>query len=497
MIVQTAWQGTFDFFESRPIVIEPSHGQLSSDAGLLPIRQFDEQIGFSRHFAEALDDPRSPLFVEHSFLQMSRSRIYGILADYEDQNDHDILRSDPVFKLIAGRSPEDDDLASQPTLSRFENSINIASLYRLRDLFIDEFVASFQSPPRLLTFDLDAVDDPVHGSQQLSLFHGLYDQYQYFPAFITCAQNDQFVTISLRPGMVHASLGCDDDLRYLVTRLRKAWPDVRIVVRGDAGYGVPVMYDAAEELGVEYTFGIGSNPVLKARSAELLERARAAFEATGVPQRLFDGFWYQAGSWPAARWLVVKAEVNELGDNRRFLVTNRSGARVLPEAAYDDYAGRGESENRNKEIKCDLAMDRMSDHRFLANYFRLYLHAAAMNLLARLRRTIALPNPVITYTDTHQPTGTNAAPLVPPIPPEAWTGKERQAFFRARRRRDPLGEGHPCTWRSLLIKVAAEIVVSSRRIVVRLSSNWPHLDHYAHFVRLFGVSFATNANPTG
>lgn len=496
MIVQTAWQGTFDFFGTLPIVIEPSQGQLSSDAGLLPIRQFDERIGFTRHFAEALDDPRSPLFVEHSFLQMCRSRIYGILADYEDQNDHDILRSDPIFKLVAGRSPEDKDLASQPTLSRFENAINIPSLYRLRDLFIDEFIASFPTPPRTLTFDLDAVDDPVHGSQQLSLFHGHYDQYQYFPAFITCAQNDQFVTISLRPGMVHASLGCDDDLRFLVTRLRRAWPDVRIVVRGDAGYGVPTMYDAAEELDVEYTFGIGANSVLKARSDELLQRAVAAFEETGVPQRLFDGFWYQAGSWPAARWLIVKAEVNELGTNRRFLVTTRPGARVLPEAAYDDYAGRGESENRNKEIKCDLAMDRMSDHRFMANYFRLYLHAAAMNLLVRLRRTIALPNPTITNTDDNTPTYNDA---VPPetVPPEAWTGKERQAFFRARRRRDPLGEGHPCTWRSLLIKVAAEIVVSSRRIVVRLASNWPHLDHYAHFVRLFGASFVPNISLSG
>jgi len=490
VIVQDAWQGTFDFFGSRPIVIEPSHGQLTSDAGLLPIRQFDERIGLTRRFAEALDDPRSPLFVEHSFLQMTRSRIYGILADYEDQNDHDILRSDPVFKLIAGRSPEDADLASQPTLSRFENSINVRSLYRLRDLFVDEFIASFPTPPRMLTFDLDAVDDPVHGSQQLSLFHGHYDQYQYFPAFITCAENDQFVTIALRPGMVPAALGCDDDLRHLVPRLRQAWPDVRIVVRGDAGYGVPTMYDACEELRVEYSFGIGANPILKRLSDELLQRAVAAFEATGVPQRLFDAFAYQAGSWPTERWLVVKAEVNELGTNRRFVVTTRPGARVLPEDAYDDYAGRGESENRNKEIKCDLAMDRMSDHRFMANAFRLYLHAAAMNLLARLRRTIALPNPSVSDPIVPAAPATDDRPTTnADVPPEAWTGKERQAFFRARRRRDPLGEGHPCTWRSLLIKVAAEIVVSSRRIVVRLSSSWPHLDHYANLVRLFGSSF--------
>ena len=496
MIVQTAWQGTFDFFQPLPIVIEPSQGQLSSDAGLLPIRQFDETIGLTRHFAEALDDPRRPLFVQHSFLQMTRSRIYGILADYEDQNDHDILRSDPIFKLVAGgRSPEDADLASQPTLSRFENGVNIPSLFRLRDLFVDEFIASFATPPRTLTFDLDAVDDPTHGSQQLSLFHGLYDQYQYLPSFITCADNDQFVTIALRPGMVPASLGCDDDLRHLVTRLRKAWPNVRIILRGDAGYGVPIMYDVCEELAIEYTFGISTNPVLARRSDELLQRAVAAFEETRTPQRLCDAFAYQAGSWPAERWVVVKVEVNQLGTNRRFLVTNRPGARVLPEAAYDDYSGRGESENRNKEIKCDLAMDRMSDHRFMANYFRLYLHAAAMNLLVRLRRTIAVPSAAIALPADVLSGGASEAP--PDVPPEAWTGRARQAFFRARRRRDPLGEGHPCTWRSLLIKVAAEVIVSSRRIVIRLSCNWPHLDLYADLVRRFGVSFISNISLSG
>ena len=470
MIVQTAWQGTFTFLEQLPIVVEPSQAQLSSDAGLLPIRQFDEKVGLTRRFAEALDDPRQPLLVEHSVAEMTRSRIYGILADYEDQNDHDVLRADPIFKLLAGRSPEDDDLASQPTLSRFENSINIPSLVRLRDLFIDEFIASFKTPPTRITLDLDAVDDPVHGAQQLALFHGYFGQYQYFPAFITCAENDLFVTVSLRPGMVPASLGVDDDLRHLVPRLRQAFPGVRIVVRGDAGYGVPTMYNACEELLIDYTFGIGANNVLKARSDQLLQQAVAAFERTQAPQRLFDAFWYQAGSWSHARWVIVKAEANSLGTNRRFVVSNRPGARIVFEPAYDDYALRGESENRNKEIKCDLAMDRMSDHRFLANYFRLYLHAAAMNLLVRLRGAIVLPTPA--------PAGD--------VPASALAGEQRQAFFRARRRRDPLGEGHPGTWRSLLIKVAAEVITRTRRIVVRLSSTWPHLNRYAELTRQIG-----------
>jgi hypothetical protein len=173
MSVPPAWPQILNFF-GTPLVIEPSAGQLSSDAGLLPVRQFDERIGLTQAFAGALDDRRDPALTEHTFLEMVRSRVYGILAGYEDQNDHDTLRADPVFKLVAGRSPEDDDLASQPTLSRFENAVSIRSLKRLRDVFLDQFIASFESPPRHLTFDLDAVDDPAHG-QQLTFWHGYYD----------------------------------------------------------------------------------------------------------------------------------------------------------------------------------------------------------------------------------------------------------------------------------------------------------------------------------
>jgi hypothetical protein len=173
MSIQPAWQLSFDFFQ-RPVVNEPSRAALTSDAGLLPLRQFDQHIGLTQAFADALDDPRNPNLTEHTFLEMVRCRVYGILADYEDQNDHDTLRTDPAFKLIADRSPGDADLASQPTLSRFENSIDIPSLKRLRDVFIDQFIASFDTPPRHLTLDLDAIDDTAHGHQQLTFWHGYY-----------------------------------------------------------------------------------------------------------------------------------------------------------------------------------------------------------------------------------------------------------------------------------------------------------------------------------
>jgi hypothetical protein len=464
MSIQSAWQGTFSFFDNLPIVVETSPALLTSDAGLLPFRELDHRLHLTEQFARVLDDPRDPEQVSHTFLEMTRSRVFGILADYEDQNDHDALRADPTFKLIAGRSPDGPDLASQPTHSRFENAISVHSLFRLRDVFIDQFIASFATAPKHLTLDIDAVDDPAHGEQQLVLFHGYFEQYQYFPSFITCADNDQLVVLSLRPGAVHAALGADDDLEHLVNRLRQSWPDVRFHVRGDAGYGMPWMYAICERLGVDYTFGLSSNAVLKRHTEGLVEWAEASFDATGQPQRLIEAFWYQAGSWEHARWVIVKAEANALGTNRRFIVTNRPGAQVLPEATYDDYAARGESENRNKELKCGLSIDRTSDHRFMANFFRLYLHGLAYNLLVRLRRAVAAPPP----------------PELPEPPAEALDGGARRKHFSRRRARDPLGEGQPCTWRSLLIKVAAEVVVSTRRIVVRLCGTWPYLDWYRH-----------------
>ena len=475
MSIQPAWQQALDFF-GTPLVIEPSAGQLSADAGLLPFRQLDEQLGLTRSFAAALNDPRDPGQVEHSLLAMVRARAYGILAGYTDQNDHDTLRHDPVFKLIADRSPEAAPLASQPTLSRFENAIDIPSLKRLRDVFIDQFLASFAASPRRLTFDLDAVDDPAHGHQQLTFWHGYYDQNQYLPLLVSCAENDQFVMLSLRPGNVHAALGADDDLEYLVRRVRQAWPDVVIVVRGDSAFGIPRMYAVCERLGLLSSFGLSANAILQRQVEPLLSRAVAAYaqerqaalqeEGAAQPVRLFEGFGYQAGTWDRARWVVAKVEANDKGTNRRFVVTNRPGAALLPGPAYDEYAARGESENRNKEIKCGLGMDRLSDHRFCANYFRLYLHALAMNLLVRLRQQIAEPVPEV------------PASAEPAVPAEAQTGAERRRRFRLRRQRDPLGEGQPCTWRLLLIKVAAEVTVSVRRVVVRLSSSWPHLGWY-------------------
>ena len=460
MSLHDVWQLDFNFFSSKSICVEPADEKLSTDAGLLIFRQFDEQRRFTEGFAEQLDDPRDD--PDHSMLEMVRSRVFGIVAGYEDQNDHDALRSDPVFKLLADRSPHANDLASQPTLSRFENSITPRSLLRLEDWFIQRFVNSFDEPPGEITLDVDVFDDATHGAQQLTLFHGHYRQYQYLVRAITCAENDLVVLPTLLYGTADPALGLCGDLERVVQALHEMFPHVRIRLRADSGYSKPWLHELCERLDVEFSIGIGMNNVLKRHSEELLQQALEQFEQTGEPQRLFTGFYYQAGTWPRPRWIVVKCEANSQGTNRRAVVSNRPGARVLPQGVYDEYAERGESENRNKELKCELSADRLSNHRYMANCFRMFLHSLANNLLISLRRTIAAP-----------PAETSEA-----LPAEARGGRDRRRHFNRRRDADPLGEGHACTWRMRMIKVAARIKVTARRVRVFLSGSWPFLSHY-------------------
>jgi hypothetical protein len=203
-------------------------------------------------------------------------------------------------------------------------------------------------------------------------------------------------------------------------------------------------------------------------------------ERPAQPSRLFEGFWYRAGTWRQPRWVVAKAEANAVGTNLRFVLSNRPGAELLVAATYDEYALRGESENRNKEFKCDLHMDRLSDHRFCANYFRLYLHAVAMNLLVRMRRLVALPEP---------------PPKPGQLPPEALEGQERQRHFRQRRQRDVMGEAQPATWRRLLIKVAVAVLSSGKRVVMRLWEGWPHLEQFKQVLQRLAEALAPQPVP--
>src|SRR6266496_4536887 len=244
---------------------------------------------------------------------MLRQRVYGILAGYEDCNDHDTLRDDPVFKLVAGRRPEDDALASQPTLSRFENLATPAVLQKLIDFNIQTGIERLKQKhggklPASITLDLDATDDPTHGHQQLTLFHGYFGQYQYFPMIISEPTTKHVFLAWLRPGTVHSSLGADDDLVRVVNTLRKQRPDIQVHVRADAGFGNPRMYEVCEQTGLTYTFGFSANARLQKLTEDLMRRAVEQFGKTKEKARLFECFQYQCDTWPHPRTVIAKAE---------------------------------------------------------------------------------------------------------------------------------------------------------------------------------------------
>jgi hypothetical protein len=445
MSQQSVDQLQFDFLPQKPIVVQSRPQPVSGDAGLLPIRQFDHRWRYTQRLAGCLVDRRCD--PDHAQIEMTRQRLYGILAGYEDCNDHDTLRDEPVFKLVAGRQVDDDPLASQPTLSRFENSATCAELQRLIDFLIDTGVERLRDKhsrkqlPAQVTLDLDTTDDPTHGDQQLTFFHGYYDQYQYLPLIISEPTTQHVFLAWLRPGTLHPTRGADDDLLRVVAKLRQARPDIHIHVRGDADFGLPAMMDCCEAVDentgkprFSYTFGLRGNVRLKKIAQPLMDKAQRRYERTGRKQRLFMRFTYQAESWPHPRQVVAKAECHDGGTNLRFVVTSLPAPGVRQaRRIYDDYIQRGASEQRMDELKNGLSADRLSCHRFKANFLRLLLHTAAYNLLNALR--------------DH--------PEVPHV----------------------LRLGQPCTWRTHLIKVAATVKQSCRRIVVTLAGQWP----WAHF----------------
>ena len=448
MSSQTVEPILFETVAELPIVVQPHEGQISSDAGLLPIAEFDRRWNYSARMADCLDVPavnpdrpnQIPLTPEQRRERL-RQRLFGAIAGYEDCNDHDTLRTEPIFKIIAGRLPDDPALASQPTLSRFENSISPGSLQKLVDFLISTGIERLKQEhggklPDSIILDLDATDDPAHGRQQLVLFHGYYEQYQYFPLVISEPTSKHVFLAWLRPGTAHASHAADEDLMRVVNALRKERPDIRIHVRGDAGFGLPCMYDVCEKNNLTYTFGFTTNPRLKTLTESLTQQAEQQYGRTGTKQRLFKCFSYQANSWEHPRTVVAKAECHAGGTNLRFVVTNLPGIATDEQAqqVYDDYTQRGESEHRMDELKNGLCADRLSCHRFMANFFRLLIYTAALNLLNAVRRHPELP--------------------------------------------EVLRVGQPQTWRLHVIKVAAIIVRSARRIVVKLAANWPWWNLY-------------------
>lgn len=362
-------------------------GRLTSDGGLPWLSAIDRELGVSEGIAAHVPEWRGAR-VQHSLLALVRQRVYQIACGYEDQNDANTLRSDPLLKLVCGRLPERDaDLASQPTLSRLENAVTARACYRmavaLGELYIRE--RGRAGMPQRIVLDIDSTDDPTHGDQEGSAYHGYYEQHMYHPLLVFDGDTGHLITMVLRPGNIHASRGAVGVLKRIVQRLRAAWPSVTIELRADAGFATPAIYEYCEAEGITYTVGLITNVRLEALAAPLLERAQEQYAAAQQKVRLLAEGRYQAGSWKRERRVVYKAEVMPEGTNTRFVVTTRQAE---PSELYDWYVMRGASENWIKDFKNAIQADRLSCHRFWANQFRLILHAAAYWLLDMLRRKL-------------------------------------------------------------------------------------------------------------
>lgn len=361
-------------------------GRLTSDGGLPWLAEAERSVGICAAFAQLIPDWRGAKS-RHSLAQLVRQRVFQIACGYEDQNDADTLRTDPLLKLVCGRLPDTEcDLASQPTFSRLENAVDWRTCYQLAVALAEVYIRerARDGMPDHILLDLDTTNDATYGKQEATAYHGYYREHMYHPLFIFDGETDQLITAVLRPGNAHASRGVRAILRRLVRLLRAHWPGVRIEIRADSGFAVRKLYAFCEREGVGYTIGLIPNARLEREAAGLVTEAlRQSAEQGGAKVRLASELSYQAGTWATERRVVYKAETLEKGPNTRFVVTTRTDE---PLALYDWYVDRGEPELWIKDLKNACFGDRMSCHRFVANQFRLLLHAAAYWLLDTLRR---------------------------------------------------------------------------------------------------------------
>lgn len=369
---------TFTSTKGRQVEADFTGGQVSSDGGLLLAREVDRKLDLIGRVARRLSDERQGGKVVHATETMLRQRVMGLIAGWEDLTDAQTLRTDPVHQVAAGGAGE---LASAPTLCRFENRQARAAAWAVNVELVEQFIASHAKAPGTLILDFDATDTPVHGQQENRFFHGYYDCHCFLPLYVFCG--DQLLTAYLRPSNIDAAKHAAAILKLLVTRLRQAWPRTKIVFRADSGFCRDRLLSWCDRHDVKYVVGLARNERLLALAAPLLRRAEKQFKQTGQKQRLFTAFDYAAGTWARVRWVIAKAEHTDKGSNPRFIVTNIVGD---SQRLYDRrYCQRGEMENRVKE-QMMLFADRVSAHRWWPNQWRLLLSGLAYTLMEALRR---------------------------------------------------------------------------------------------------------------
>jgi hypothetical protein len=429
-------------FQGRRAVVSADGRQVSSDGGVILLRQMDDRLGLTDRMAALLGDARDPSRVRHSRREQIRQRVYQICMGYEDCNDGDWLRHDPAFQFAC--DSEGRPISSQPTLSRFENAVTGRELNRLWREFERDYVDGLDPETDLVVLDIDGTDDETHGDQQLSFFHGFYDHHMFHPLLVFDALSGQLITALLRPGRAHAAKGATSILTRLIRAIRRRCPRAQILVRGDSAFAMPKLIERLEELNaelgdVEYVIGVAKNARLLDLAAPLRASAAEQFDDRQQFVRRFTWLSYASKSWPSQRAVICKVEHSSRGENPRFVVTTLS--EFSPGLIYDvAYCARGQSENLIKDLKNALCADRLSCHRFVANAFRLLLHAIAYRLMHALRTTVARVAPDVVYVESD---------------------------------RVRLATAQMDTLRLRLLKVAAYVSSSVRRVLVRLPAAFP------------------------
>ncbi len=394
----SAERSMFGRVEGRAVVAEFDGGALTSDAGGLLLGAADQRLGLVRRIARCFRDARDPRLVEHSVATLIGQRVFGIALGYEDLNDHDELRHDPLMAVLAGkleaRREDCAPVAGKSTLNRLELSRETPTKYckiahepaAIEALFVDLLLEAHDRPPQQIILDLDATDDPLHGHQEGRFFHGYYDCYCYLPLYVFCGRH--LLAAKLRPSNIDASAGSVEEVARIVAQIRRRWPRTRILLRADSGFAREALMAWCEMNQVDFVFGLARNArLVEEISVELLQ-AEAEASATGKPARRFKDFRYATlDSWSRRRRVVAKAEWTNGEANPRFIVTSLNKAETSARFLYEKvYCARGEMENRIKECQGDLFADRTSTATLCANQLRLWLALFAYALLCAVRR---------------------------------------------------------------------------------------------------------------
>lgn len=385
--------------DNKRIEVSFSGQDISSDGGLLLVKEVERQTGIIKAITCCLVDERHQGYVQHSFEEIAAQRVYQIIAGYEDANDCNKLRNDTILKMSVGRSPMSGKaLASQPTMTRFENTPTVKELYNIAYAFAQHFVDSYQREPSVIIIDCDDTNSDIHAGQQLGLYNDYYGEYCYMPLHIYEGISGKLISTILKPGRRSKGVNIYGILKRLVTLLRKSWKNTVIIIRGDSHFCSKDLMDwCAGQHGVRFMTGLTGNKVLNSRIEDIVKSSENEYQRYNKPVKRYHSFSYKAQSWKNEQRVIVKIEVTHMGTNIRYIVTDLWEYRT--KALYEQgYCGRGRMELNIKDHKTYLNSDRMSCHRFYANQFRLFLHSAAYVLMHTMQQNVLKCNGLASVT---------------------------------------------------------------------------------------------------